>query len=170
MTSNPEPIVQQLQHEFQNLLADVTGPEARSQTAYTVELTLFRRLLAPGAALLRWFLVTRAAGHPAETVPHTLLIDLDHRRRADLYRRLGRVAEIGDQDGDVFPNQQQGGGAGEACQVSDIGKMGDQQPVQTLSPQDNSQGSLPLGPPVRRHATGPSAPGGPEGSFAGRSR
>ena len=41
MTSNPEPIVQQLQHEFQNLLAYVTGPEARSQTAYTVELTLF---------------------------------------------------------------------------------------------------------------------------------
>jgi len=62
MTSNPEPIVQQLQHEFQNLLAYVTGPEARSQTTSTVELTLFRRLLALGAALLRLFLVTRAAG------------------------------------------------------------------------------------------------------------
>ena len=39
MTSNPEPIVQQVPHDFQNLLAYVTGPNARSQTAYTVELT-----------------------------------------------------------------------------------------------------------------------------------
>ena len=68
MTSTPEPIVQQLHHEFQNLLAYVTGPEARLQTAYTVELTLFRRLLTLGAALLRLFLVTRAAVRPAEPV------------------------------------------------------------------------------------------------------
>jgi hypothetical protein len=33
MTSNPEPIVQQVQHEFQNLVAYVTGPDARAQTA-----------------------------------------------------------------------------------------------------------------------------------------
>ena len=45
-TSNPEPIVQQLPCESQNLLAYVTGPDAGSQTVYTVELTLFRRLLA----------------------------------------------------------------------------------------------------------------------------
>ena len=32
MTSNPEPIIQQLQHEFQNLLAYVTGPDAPAQT------------------------------------------------------------------------------------------------------------------------------------------
>jgi len=68
MTSNPESIVQQVQCEFQNLLAYVTGPDARSQTAYTVELTLFRRLLALGAALLRLFFVTRAAVRPAELV------------------------------------------------------------------------------------------------------
>jgi hypothetical protein len=68
MTSNPESIAQQVQHDFQNLLAYVTGPEARSQTAYTVELTLFRRLLALGAALLRWFFGTRAAVRPAESV------------------------------------------------------------------------------------------------------
>ena len=68
MTSNPEPIVQQLQREFQNLLAYVMGPEARSRTAYTVEFTLFRRLLALGAALLRLFFVTRAAVRPAEPV------------------------------------------------------------------------------------------------------
>ena len=55
-------------HDFQNLLAYVTGPNARSQTAYTVELTLCRRLLALGEALLRLFLVTRAAVRPAEPV------------------------------------------------------------------------------------------------------
>jgi len=67
MTSNPEPMVQQLQHDFQNLLAYLTGPDAGSQTAY-VELTLFRRLLALGAALLRLFFVTRAAVRPAQPV------------------------------------------------------------------------------------------------------
>ena len=40
MTSNPEPIVPPVQHDFQTLVAYVTGPDARGQTAYTVELTL----------------------------------------------------------------------------------------------------------------------------------
>jgi hypothetical protein len=40
LTSNPESIVEQLQEEFQNLLAYVTGPDARAQTAYRVESTL----------------------------------------------------------------------------------------------------------------------------------
>jgi hypothetical protein len=65
MSFNSEPIVQQVQTDFHNLIAYVTGPEARTQTAYTVELTLFRRLLALGAALLRLFFLTRAAVRPA---------------------------------------------------------------------------------------------------------
>ena len=68
MASNSDEMVQQVQDDFQNLLADVTGPDARAQTAYTVELTLFRRLLALGAALWRLFFVTRAAVRPAEPV------------------------------------------------------------------------------------------------------
>jgi len=68
MTSNPEAMVPHLQHEFHSLLAYGTGPEARSQTAYTVELTLFRRPLALRPALLRLFCVTRAAVRPAEPV------------------------------------------------------------------------------------------------------
>jgi hypothetical protein len=68
MTSNSAEIVQQVQHDFQNLLGYIMGPDARAQTAYTVELTLFRRLLALGAALLRLFFVTRAAVRPAEPV------------------------------------------------------------------------------------------------------
>jgi hypothetical protein len=82
MTSNPEPIVQPLEHDFQNLLAYVTGPDARAQTAYTVELTLFRRLLALGAALLRLFLVTRAAVRPSAPI-----LAADGPRRAEHAQR-----------------------------------------------------------------------------------
>jgi hypothetical protein len=60
MTSNVSPIVQQIQQDFQALLTYVSGPDAHTQTAYTVEPTLFRRLLALGAALLRLFFLTRA--------------------------------------------------------------------------------------------------------------
>ena len=97
MTSNPEPIVQQLQHEFQNLLAYVTGPEARSQTAYTVELTLFRRLLGLGAALLRLFLVTRAAVRPAEpaTAPDGTRLTYHDQRRRSTIRSLAKWASRG---------------------------------------------------------------------------
>ena len=93
MTSNPEPIVQQVQHEFQNLLTYVTGPDARSQTAYTVELTLFRRLLALGAALLRLFFVTRAAGRPAEpvTAPDGTRLTYHDQRPTTYYSVFGKV-------------------------------------------------------------------------------
>src|SRR5881397_27366 len=63
--SNAAPIVQQVHQDFQALLAYITGPEAQTQTAYTVELTVFRRRLALGAALLRLFFVARAAHRPA---------------------------------------------------------------------------------------------------------
>ena len=68
MTANPEPIVQPLQCEFQNLLAYVTGPDAGWHTVYTVELTLFRRLRTRGAARWRLCCVTRAAVRPDEPV------------------------------------------------------------------------------------------------------
>jgi hypothetical protein len=93
MTSNPEPMVQQLHHEFQNLLAYVTGPEARLQTAYTVELTLFRRLLTLGAALLRLFFVTRAAVRPAEpvTAPDGTRLTCHDQRWTTYYAVFGKV-------------------------------------------------------------------------------
>lgn len=65
MASNPEQTGHQRQHDCQNLMASVTGPEAGSHTASEVELTLFRRLLALGAARLRRCFVTRAALRPA---------------------------------------------------------------------------------------------------------
>ena len=64
MPSNAAPIVQQIQADFHALIAYVTGPEAQTQSAYTVELTLFRRLLSLGAALLRLFFVAQAAERP----------------------------------------------------------------------------------------------------------
>ena len=64
MPSNAAPIVQQIQADFHALIAYVTGPEAQTQSAYTVELTLFRRLLALGAALLRLFFVAQATERP----------------------------------------------------------------------------------------------------------
>jgi hypothetical protein len=69
MPSTSEPIVQHLRQEFETLLAYVTGPDSATQTAYTVELTVFRQLLALGATLLRLFFVSRAAERPAAPVP-----------------------------------------------------------------------------------------------------
>lgn len=93
MTSNPESIVPQLQQEFQNLLAYVTGPDARSQTTYIVELTLFRRLLALGAALLRLFFVTRAAVRPAApvTAPDGTRLTYHDLRPTTYYSVFGKV-------------------------------------------------------------------------------
>ena len=68
MPSNSDLIVQQLHAEFHALLTFVSGPEAHAQTAYTVELTLFRRLLALGAALLKLFFLTRAAQRPTDPI------------------------------------------------------------------------------------------------------
>ena len=68
MSSNSEPIIHQLRHDFQELIEYVTDEESRSRTAYEVEFTLFRRLLALGAQLLRLFFIQRAADRPSEPV------------------------------------------------------------------------------------------------------
>jgi len=68
MSSNPESIIRQLRHDFQELIEYVTGEGSRSRTAYEVEFTLFRRLLALGALLLRLLFIRRAADRPSESV------------------------------------------------------------------------------------------------------
>lgn len=65
MPFHADPIVAQIQDDMQGLIAYVMGPEAATETAYTVEHTLFRRLLAVGLALLRLFFQTRAAERPS---------------------------------------------------------------------------------------------------------
>ena len=86
MTANRESMVQHVPPEVQTRLTDVTGPAARLETAAPVERTLFRRLLALGAALWRLFLVTRAVVRPAEPVrapDGTPLTDHDQRPTPD---------------------------------------------------------------------------------------
>ncbi len=87
MTSNVDLSVQQIQQDFQALIAYVTGPDTRTATAYTVELTLFRRLLALGAALLRVFFQMRAAERPAGPVhaPNGSLLGYHDRRSTTYY-------------------------------------------------------------------------------------
>jgi len=68
MSSNSEPIIHQLRHDFQELIEYVTGEDAQSRIAYEVEFTLFRRLLSLGAVLLRLFFTERASVRPSELV------------------------------------------------------------------------------------------------------
>jgi hypothetical protein len=66
MIATPETMVHDVTQEFQALIDYVTNDESRHRTAYEVERTLFRRLLALGAALLRLFFISRAAARPSE--------------------------------------------------------------------------------------------------------
>jgi len=67
MSTKLPPSVSELQRDFQDLIALVTGDRAYSTNADKVERDLFIRLLALGAKLLHLFFVTRAAVRP--TVP-----------------------------------------------------------------------------------------------------
>jgi len=93
MASNAEQTVHQIQHDFHKLMASVTGPEAHAHTAYEVELTLFRRLLALGAALLRLCFVPRAAMRPAEplTAPDGMRLTSHDQRPTTDYSVFGKV-------------------------------------------------------------------------------
>jgi hypothetical protein len=91
--SNAAPIVQQIHHDFQTLLTYITGPEAQTQTAYTVELTVFRRLLALGAALLRLFFLVRAAHRPAApTASDGTLLAYHDQRPISYYSIFGKLS------------------------------------------------------------------------------
>jgi len=85
MPSNADPIVAQIRDDMQALITYVTGPDAGGQTAYTVELTLFRRLLALGAALLRLFFLTRVAERPAAPPPADGSVRIYHDQRSTTY-------------------------------------------------------------------------------------
>lgn len=93
MASNADTIVQQLQQDFQALLDYVTGPESRTSSAYCVEVTLFRRLLALGAALLQLFLESRAAVRPEapRLSPQGPLLPYYDRRAVSYYSVFGKL-------------------------------------------------------------------------------
>jgi hypothetical protein len=90
MTSHAGASVPPVPHEFPILLGYLIGSAARAQTAYTVELTPFRRLLVRDATQLRLFVVTRAAVRPTEAAlapdgetPGPRLASHDQRPSAD---------------------------------------------------------------------------------------
>jgi len=99
MTSNVDLSVQQIQREFQALIADVTGPGTRTATAYTVDLALFRRLLALGGALLRVFFLTRTADGTSRLSAHHVLLRL---RQGALRAALLHLCRTG---GGVLPGR-----------------------------------------------------------------
>src|SRR5437868_10509840 len=94
MASNRDLIVQHIQQDFQALLAYVSGPQAQTQNAYTVELTLFRRLLALGAALLRLFFLTCAAERPAAPLvaPHDTALPYHDQRSVAYFSVFGKLS------------------------------------------------------------------------------
>ena len=94
MSSNPDEIVQQMQGDFQRLVAYVRDDAARTRTASEVERTLFRQLLALGLALLRLFFVTRAAVRPAPPIAPTTSVPLPYHdcRPIDYFSVFGTLS------------------------------------------------------------------------------
>ncbi|NIS83033.1 MAG: hypothetical protein GTO14_23170, partial [Anaerolineales bacterium] len=64
MSFNSDPIIHQLHRDFQELIEYVSDEGSWSRTAYETERTLFRKLLALGALLLRLFFARRASVRP----------------------------------------------------------------------------------------------------------
>jgi hypothetical protein len=93
MSSNPVQIVHQLHRDFQELVEYVTNAESRSRTAYEVELTLFRSLLALGAKLLYLFFVQRASTRPQEPVcaPDGSQLSYQGQRASTYFSVFGKI-------------------------------------------------------------------------------
>jgi len=92
MSSNSAQIIQQIDHDFKNLVEYVTGEGSRSRTAHEVERTLFRQLLALGAQLLRLFFVQRAAVRPSEPVaPDGTRLTYQEKRSTTYFSVFGKV-------------------------------------------------------------------------------
>jgi len=92
MSSNSAHIVQQIHHDFKELVEYVTDEASPSRTAYEVELTLFRRLLALGAQLLRLFFVQRAAVRPSDpTAPDGTRLSYQGMRPTRYFSVFGKV-------------------------------------------------------------------------------
>ena len=93
MSSNSAQIVHQLRCEFKELIEYVTGDQSRSRTAYEVELTLFRRLLALGAKLLHLFFVHRAVIRPSGPVyaPDGIELKYHDQRPTSYFSVFGKI-------------------------------------------------------------------------------
>lgn len=85
MAPNTDAIVPQLRRDFETLVTYVSGAESATHDVYTVELHLFRRLLALGALLLKLFFRTRAANRLAAPTSSNGTMMRRHSRRSVRY-------------------------------------------------------------------------------------
>lgn len=93
MFSNPDQIVTQMQQDFHQLIAYVRDASSHTRTAYEVERTLFRRLLALGLQLLRLFFLSRAAHRPAPPTTTTgTALPYHDRRPIDYVSVFGKLS------------------------------------------------------------------------------
>jgi hypothetical protein len=91
MSSNPDQIVAQMQHDFHHLIAYVR--DAQTRTASEVERTLFQRLLALGLQLLRLFFLTRAALRPPTPITTSgTPLPFHSRRSIDYFSVFGKLS------------------------------------------------------------------------------
>lgn len=93
MSSNSAEIVQQIHQDFKDLVEYVTDEASQTRTAYEVELTLFRQLLALGVQLLRLFFVQRAAVRPQEPVyaPDGTRLRYQNKRPTTYFSVFGKI-------------------------------------------------------------------------------
>lgn len=93
MSSNSQQIIHQVRRDFEQLVEYVTDEASQSRTAYEVELTLFKRLLALGAQLLLLFFMQRAAKRPEEAVqaPDGTMLEYHSRRQTTYYSVFGKL-------------------------------------------------------------------------------
>ena len=93
MSSNSAEIVQQIHQDFKDLVEYVTDEASQTRTAYEVELTLFRQLLALGVQLLRLFFVQRAAVRPQEPVyaPDGTRLTYQNKRPTTYFSVFGKI-------------------------------------------------------------------------------
>lgn len=92
MSFNSDRIIQQIHHDFKDLVDYVTGEASQSRTACEVELTLFRQLLALGAQLLRLFFVQRATVRPSEPIaPDGTRLKYQEKRQTTYFSVFGKV-------------------------------------------------------------------------------
>ena len=93
MFSNSKQMIQQIRQDFERLIEYVSGEGSQTRTAYEVELTLFRQLLALGRQLLLLFFQHRAAQRPKEPVhaPDGTPLPYHSMRPTSYYSVFGKV-------------------------------------------------------------------------------
>jgi hypothetical protein len=93
MSFNSVEIVQQIHQDFKDLVAYVTDETSETRTAFEVERTLFRQLLALGAQLLHLFFVQRATTRPQEPVyaPDGTRLRYQNKRQTTYFSVFGKI-------------------------------------------------------------------------------